>query len=169
MCQGTKDVTTHLIDSNPRKPEDFPDMIKKAELILLFYDVCDRRTVDRLTTYWMPLISKVSQKVPIIIVGNKLDKKDDKSSRMPSSYLTIKEVLKPIIRKYKQVEMGLECSATFNRSVGSVLSCAQRAVLYPLAPLYDLASIDLTIKFKKALIRIFRALDKDGDGFLSDK
>lgn len=82
-------------------------MIKKAELILLFYDVCDRRTVDRLTTYWMPLISKISQKVPIIIVGNKLDKKDDKSSRMPSSYLTIKEVLKPIIRKYKQVEMGL--------------------------------------------------------------
>lgn len=41
--------------------------------------------------------------------------------------------------------------------------------MYPLAPLYDLSSIDLTQKFKKSLIRIFRALDKDGDGLLSDK
>lgn len=114
------------------------------------------------------MISKVRDNVPIIVVGNKLDRKDDPVK--PSGYnATIKEVLKPIIRKFKQVEMGLECSALANRGVGSVLSCAQRSLLYPLAPLYNLAAKDLTIPFKKALVRIFRLLDKDGDGYLSDK
>lgn len=122
--------------------------------------------MNRLTKYWMPLISKVRDTVPIIVVGNKMDKKE--GGAMPYT-ATIKEVLKPIIRKYRQVEMGLECSAMLSKGVGSVLSCAQRAVLYPLTPLYDLPSKDLTPPFKRILVRIFRLLDRDGDGLLSDK
>lgn len=34
--------------------------------------------------------------------------------------------------------MGFECSAYYQRNVKKVLNGAQRAVLYPLAPLYDL-------------------------------
>ena len=34
--------------------------------------------------------------------------------------------------------MGIECSAYYDRNVKKVLNCAQRAVLYPLSPLYDL-------------------------------
>lgn len=118
----------------------------------------------------MPLISKISSRVPIIIVGNKLDRKEDPhASRLGNTYATIKEVLKPIIRKYKQVEMGLECSSLGNKGVISVLTCAQRAVLYPLGPLYDLTTKDITPAFRRALTRIFRVLDKDGDGYLSDK
>ena len=49
-----------------------------------------------------------------------------------------------------------------------MLNAAQRAVLYPLAPLYDLNSKELTPKFKKAIMRIFRILDKDLDGKLTD-
>lgn len=117
----------------------------------------------------MPLISKVNSKLPIIIVGNKLDKKDDPhANRMGATYATIKEVLKPIIRKYKQVEMGLECSSLSSKGVMSVLTYAQRAILYPLGPLYDLNTKDITPSFKRALTRIFRVLDKDGDNYLSD-
>lgn len=52
--------------------------------------------------------------------------------------MKVKDVLKKITRKYKQVQMGIECSAFYERNVQSVLNCAQRAVLYPLHPLYNL-------------------------------
>jgi hypothetical protein len=56
--------------------------------------------------------------------------------------------------------MGLECSAYYDRNVKKVLSSGQRALLYPLRPLYDLSTKQITQKLRKALIRIFRVLDK---------
>ena len=64
--------------------------------------------------------------------------------------------------------MGIECSAFYDRNVKSVLNCAQRAVLYPLSPLYDLEHKKISLNFEKALIRIFRILDKDLDGKIHD-
>ena len=64
--------------------------------------------------------------------------------------------------------MGIECSAFYDRNVKSVLNCAQRAVLYPLSPLYNLETRSITPAFEKALIRIFRILDSDLDGKLYD-
>ena len=37
----------------------------------------------------------------------------------------------------KQVEVGLECSALKSSNISEVIYCAQRVVLFPLAPLYD--------------------------------
>jgi hypothetical protein len=64
--------------------------------------------------------------------------------------------------------MGIECSAYYDRKVKQVLNSAQRAVLYPLGPLYDLSNKQITPKFRKALSRIFRILDRDMSGSLSD-
>lgn len=167
MCHGMNDIYTQLIDSNTRNPKNIEEQIVRADLILLFYDVSDQETVARLLAYWMPMISGVRDSIPIVVVGNKLDKREDgKRSRWN---VAIKDVLKPIIRRFRQVEVGLECSALAGRGVTSVLSCAQRAILYPLAPLFDLSTKDLTTNFKRALVRIFRILDKDSDGNLCDK
>jgi hypothetical protein len=65
--------------------------------------------------------------------------------------------------------MGIECSAFYDRNVKKVLNSAQRAILYPLRPLYDLNTKNVTLKFKKALIRIFRILDSQFSGLLSDE
>jgi len=35
------------------------------------------------------------------------------------------------------VEVGLECSALKSSNISEVIYCAQRVVLFPLAPLYD--------------------------------
>ena len=64
--------------------------------------------------------------------------------------------------------MGIECSAFYDRNVKSVLNCAQRAVLYPLSPLYDLEEKRITGGFRRALVRVFRILDRDFDGRLYD-
>ena len=42
-------------------------------------------------------------------------------------------------------------------------------MLYPIAPLRDSLSKTLKPGFEKALKRIFRILDKDNDGYLSDE
>lgn len=83
-------------------------------------------------------------------------------------YTNVRNIIKGLAKKYRQVQMGFECSAYYDRNVKKVLNCAQRAVLYPLAPLYDLNSKQLTPKFKKAITRIFRILDKDLDGKITD-
>ena len=49
-----------------------------------------------------------------------------------------------------------------------VLNSAQRAVLYPLPPLYDLNKKQITPHFKRALMRIFRVMDHDLSGALAD-
>ena len=82
--------------------------------------------------------------------------------------MKVKDVLRKVVRRYKNVQMGIECSAFYDRNVKSVLNCAQRAVLYPLSPLYSLEARTLTQDFQKALTRIFRIIDSDLDGKLYD-
>ena len=100
----------------------------------------------------------LGREMPVVIVGNKTDK----LQLSPDDYIeykNVKEVLKNLVRSYKQVQMGVECSAYKDINIKKVLNSAQRAVLYPLAPLYDINQKTITPKFKKALLRIFRILD----------
>ena len=83
-------------------------------------------------------------------------------------YKPVKDVLKGLTKQYKQVQMGIECSARYDKNIKKVLNSAQRAVLYPLSPLYDLNQKTITKKFRKALLRIFRILDSELSGTLTD-
>ncbi len=78
--------------------------------------------------------------VPVILVGNKLDKKELEMSNKELDYINVRNIVKSLVKKYRQVQMGFECSAYYDRNVKKVLNGAQRAALYPLAPLYDLNS-----------------------------
>lgn len=64
--------------------------------------------------------------------------------------------------------MGIEVSARDNKNILEMLYCAQSSVIFPLTPLMNLAERTLTPKYKKALTRIFRILDVDNSGTLSD-
>ncbi len=65
--------------------------------------------------------------------------------------------------------MGIECSAKGYLGLSDIIYCAQNAVLYPIAPLHDSCTKMLRPDFEKALLRIFRILDTDNDGYLSDE
>ena len=101
-------------------------------------------------------------------MGNKSDKADLPVDQ-EQDHRPIKEVLRGLARSFKQVQMGIECSAKYDKNVKKVLRSAQRAVLYPLSPLYDLTQKTITPKFRKALLRIFRILDSDCSGTLNDR
>ena len=65
--------------------------------------------------------------------------------------------------------MGIECSAKGYIGLIDIIACAQKAVLFPIAPLHDSLTKELKPEFKKALQRVFRILDCDNDGFLNDE
>ena len=104
----------------------------------------------------------------MVVVGNKSDKIDLPVDQ-ERDHTTVKEVLKGLTRSFKQVQMGIECSARYDKNVKKVLNSSQRAVLYPLSPLYDLTQKKISNKFRKALLRIFRILDTSFSGVLNDR
>ena len=64
--------------------------------------------------------------------------------------------------------MGIECSAKGYFNLIDIVYCAQRAVLFPIGPLYDSMEKKLKPAFERALRRIFRICDKNNDGYLDD-
>ena len=50
-----------------------------------------------------------------------------------------------------------------------IVYCAQRAVLFPTAPLFDSIKKQLKPDYERALLRVFRISDKDQDRFLNDQ
>lgn len=65
--------------------------------------------------------------------------------------------------------MGIECSAKMHINLIDIIASAQRAYLYPIEPLYDSLSKQLKPDFQRALLRIFRICDKDGDLLMDDQ
>ena len=63
----------------------------------------------------------------------------------------------------------MEVSAKNLFCINELFFLAQTHVLYPVRPILDLSSNSFKDDCTRALIRIFRMFDKDGDGLLSDK
>jgi hypothetical protein len=61
-----------------------------------------------------------------------------------------------------------ECSAKTLDEVPEVFVSAQKLVLYPVWPLYDIRARDFTPRLRRVLGRIFRLFDHDRDNLLSD-
>lgn len=160
--------TTLLIDSDGSKLKEAENekKISFANSILLMYDMTNAESVENLESYWLPLIERVNSGVPVILVGSKLDmvKRD-----MEMSYYTrIHKILRPVMKKFRQVEMGIECSAKESKNIIQTLYCAQSSSKYPIKPLINMVDRTLTENYKRALARIFRIHDSDNDGRLSD-
>jgi len=69
----------------------------------------------------------LSPRVPIILVGNKSDLR-------PGSSM---EAVLPIMSQFPEIETCVECSAKNLRNISELFYYAQKAVLHPMAPLYD--------------------------------
>lgn len=80
----------------------------------------------------------------------------------------LESLLTPYYINFKQLEMGIECSAKGYIGLIDIISCAQKAVLFPNAPLHDSLTKTLKPEFERALLRVFRICDLDGDGYISD-
>ncbi|CAL9135893.1 unnamed protein product [Musa acuminata var. zebrina] len=156
-------VPLTIIDTSSR-PENKAKLIaecKAADAIVLTY-ACDRpSTLDRLSTYWLPELRRLEVKVPVIVVGCKLDLRDEQQ-------VSLEQVMSPIMQQYREIETCIECSALRQIQVQEVFYYAQKAVLHPTAPLFDQETQSLKPRCVRALKRIFILCDHDRDGALSD-
>lgn len=96
-------------------------------------------------------------------MGNKIDLRSGEVTNA-----ALEEELAPVMAEFKEVETCVECSAKIPLNVSEVFYFAQKAVLYPTAPLYDSREHALKPACVDALRRIFRLCDSDKDGVLSD-
>ncbi|XP_022960031.1 mitochondrial Rho GTPase 2-like [Cucurbita moschata] len=158
-------VPLTIIDSSSSMDNKFKlyEELKRADAVLLTY-ACDQpMTLTRLTTYWLNELHQLGVKAPVILVGCKLDLRDE---HRPTS---MEDIVAPIMKQFREIETCIECSAATLLQVPEVFYYAQRAVLHPTAPLFDLERQSLKPRCKNALRRIFTLCDRDMDGALSDE
>lgn len=70
--------------------------------------------------------------------------------------------------EFPQVEMGINCSCKQYLNIVDSIYSAQRAILFPMFPLFDSKIGDLKKEYIRALERIFRIYDTDFNNFITD-
>ncbi|XVF57432.1 hypothetical protein PTKIN_Ptkin06aG0204800 [Pterospermum kingtungense] len=157
-------VPITIIDtsSNPEDIGKVGEELKRADAVVLTY-ACDQpKTLNSLSTFWLPELRKLEVKVPVIVVGCKLDLRDEQQQ------VSLEQVMSPIMQQFREIETCIECSAYRRIQIPEVFYYAQKAVLHPTGPLFDQESQTLKPRCVRALKRIFILCDKDMDGALSD-
>jgi Ras family protein T1 len=82
------------------------------------YDVTNLDCIKRLKSYWMPRISKINNEVPVIFVGNKVDLRSSNADN------DLSNLLNNHFEQFKQVQMGIECSAKVYINLIDVIASA---------------------------------------------
>ncbi|KAI3861214.1 hypothetical protein MKX03_016636, partial [Papaver bracteatum] len=130
-------------------PTDLAQELKLADAVVLTYACDTPATLDGLSAFWLPELRNLEVKVPVIVVGCKLDPRENK--------VNLKEVMSPIMQQFREIETCIECSAHKFIQVQEVFHIAQKAVLHPKAPLFDLETQTLkprlSCKSRKAGVR----------------
>lgn len=136
--------------------------LQLADAVVLTY-ACDQpATLDRLSTFWLPELRRLEVKVPVLLVGCKLDLRDEQYK------LSLEQVMSPIMQQFREIETCIECSSIKHIQIREVFYYAQKAVLHPTAPLFDQEAQTLKPRCVRALKRIFILCDQDRDGALND-
>ncbi|KAJ5555577.1 P-loop containing nucleoside triphosphate hydrolase protein [Penicillium sp. DV-2018c] len=120
-------------DYDRLRPLSYP----QTDVFLICFSIVSPPSFDNVKAKWFPEIEHHAPNVPIILVGTKLDLRDDRSTTEalrarkmePVSYEQALAVAKEI-RAHKY----LECSALTQRNLKSVFDEAIRCVLYFLLP-----------------------------------
>jgi len=155
-----------IIDYSSREQteDELVNEIKRASVICLVYAMNDEESKQKLFNYWLPKINEHQDEdfmKPIVIVGNKCD--------MAEINILQDHFINKLLLKYTEIETCIECSAKTFKNISELFYYAQKSVLYPTLPIYNIDEKKLTPACCKSLIRIFKINDHDNDGVLSDK
>ena len=145
-------------------------MRNEADVIIVVYAADNPYTFERVASYWLPLIrSTCGGSLPVVLVMNKIDTQHTHAAAgVGAGSPDHARDLRALMRAFEFVESYRVCSAKVVRNIEDVFYEAQKAVVYPMAPLLDGATSRLTPAFDAALMRVFRCCDRDRDGVLSN-
>ncbi|WFD30913.1 ERMES complex Ca(2+)-binding regulatory GTPase gem1 [Malassezia sp. CBS 17886] len=159
-------ATTKIVDTcaTPLYQDRVETELRRANVVALVYSVADTESFERIPSYWLPYIRSLGVNVPVILVGSKVDLRETDLADD-----ALEEEIAPVMADFKEVETCIECSARLSLNVSEVFFYAQKAVLYPTAPLYDSRMHTLKPACVDALRNIFHLCDTDKDGVLNDE
>lgn len=110
------------------------DVGDKADALLMCFSIVNPPSFDNVTTKWYPIISRCCPNIPIVLVGTKLEKRDNKKT---IDKLMLKYKRGPItyeegLAKAKEIgaECYRECSALTQKGVKTVFDDAMNVALY---------------------------------------
>ncbi|KAL4526211.1 hypothetical protein Ndes2437B_g07466 [Nannochloris sp. 'desiccata'] len=152
-----------VITDTSSRPEDkqaLESACREASVIVLCFSMDKPQTLRRVSSHWLPELRKMAVTVPVILVGCKSDVRPADQS--------LHQAVLPIVKTFPQIETCMECSAKNLQFVGEVFYYALKAVIHPMAPLYEPEAQKLRPLCARALKRIFMLCDTDQDGILDD-
>lgn len=161
-----ENVPLFVVDYSKKEQnyDELREEIVNSNVICIVYDASDEQGLDRVTNYWIPEIHKCQSNSndykPLIVVANKIDLIDQDNPTLDRISIVLQEFI--------DIEAYIETSALNQKNVVELFAAAQKAVVYPLAPLFDPQLRILTKKCRNALINVFKVSDLDNDGLLSD-
>lgn len=159
-----ENVTTTIVDTSAR-PQDRTTLrkeIRKSNVILLVYS--DHYSYERVALFWMPYFRSLGVNVPVVLCANKSDLGAEGSTNQ-----VVEEEMMPVMAEFREIDSCIRTSAKDNHNVVEVFFLCQKAVIYPIAPLYDYKEGQLKAACADALRRIFYLCDRDQDGYLNDE
>ncbi|ODQ82523.1 hypothetical protein BABINDRAFT_30522 [Babjeviella inositovora NRRL Y-12698] len=161
-----------LIDTSVSDTAALQQELRNAHVIWLVY--ADHYTYERITLYWLLMFRDIGVNLPVVLCANKCDEDQDAplpnvtSTDNSNSVENLGEAFIPILKKYKEIEACIRCSAKESYNVNEAFYLCQRAITHPILPLFDSKQGSLKPDVITALKRIFFLCDKDQDGFLND-
>uniref|UniRef100_A0A4W5KAD8 Mitochondrial Rho GTPase n=1 Tax=Hucho hucho TaxID=62062 RepID=A0A4W5KAD8_9TELE len=150
-------VPTHIVDYSEAEQTDeqLSSEISKANVICIVYAVNNKKSIEKVTSHWIPLINDNTDK--------------DKYRTKPQILQRNRKLLleQPLYSVHVDLPaFTLYCSAKNLKNISELFYYAQKAVLHPTGPLYCPEEKRPTCI--KALTRIFKVSDLDNDGILND-
>uniref|UniRef100_A0A671PTP5 Mitochondrial Rho GTPase n=1 Tax=Sinocyclocheilus anshuiensis TaxID=1608454 RepID=A0A671PTP5_9TELE len=141
-------VPTHIVDYSEAEQSDeqLYQEISKANVICIVYSVNNKKSIEKVTSHWIPLINE----------------RTDKDSRCVASCQVFK------LTVFEICILLNKCSAKNLKNISELFYYAQKAVLHPTGPLYSPEDKEMKPSCIKALTRIFKISDLDNDGILND-
>ncbi|EEP76331.1 hypothetical protein UREG_01180 [Uncinocarpus reesii 1704] len=157
-------TTTTIVDTSalPQERNNLAKELRKSNVILLVYS--DHYSYERVALFWLPYFRSLGVNVPVVLCANKSDLTPEGSSQQ-----TVEDEMLPIMTEFKEIDSCIRSSAREHRNVNEAFFLCQKAVTYPIAPLFDSKESVLKPAAVNALQRIFYLCDKDHNGYLSDR
>lgn len=159
-----ENVTTTIVDTSalPQERANLNKEIRKSNVILLVYS--DHYSYERVALFWMPHFRSLGVNVPVVLCANK----SDLSANVDTDRVVVEE-MRPVMDEFKEIDSCIRTSAKEHHNINEVFFLCQKAVIDPIAPLFDSKESNLKPACVSALQRIFYLCDRDQDGYLSDK
>ncbi|KMU83692.1 mitochondrial Rho GTPase 1 [Coccidioides immitis H538.4] len=157
-------TTTTIVDTSalPQERSNLAKELRKSNVILLVYS--DHYSYERVALFWLPYFRSLGVNVPVVLCSNKSDLTTEGVDQQ-----TVEDEMLPIMTEFKEIDSCIRSSAREHRNVNEAFFLCQKAVTYPIAPLFDSKEAVLKPAAVNALQRIFYLCDKDHNGYLSDK